>query len=128
MTDLLVRNARHGNGLARVLGHNNVALMRGHGNVCVGADIMTAVYRAAYTEVNARLQAQAIALCAAAREQISRDSFLGALTRYIGDLPAHQEYGGRLSKIPALLSSRAKPQEVAGTLGNVSFIFSDRPR
>jgi ribulose-5-phosphate 4-epimerase/fuculose-1-phosphate aldolase len=62
MTDLLVRNARHGSGLARVLGHNNVALMRGHGNVCVGADIMTAVYRAVYTEVNARLQAQAIAL------------------------------------------------------------------
>ena len=36
--------------------------MRGHGNVCVGANVMTAVYRAIYTEVNARLQAQAIAL------------------------------------------------------------------
>jgi ribulose-5-phosphate 4-epimerase/fuculose-1-phosphate aldolase len=62
MTDLLVRNAKHGRSLARALGDNNVALMRGHGNVCVGADIMTAVYRAVYTEVNARLQAQAIAL------------------------------------------------------------------
>jgi HCOMODA/2-hydroxy-3-carboxy-muconic semialdehyde decarboxylase len=39
-----------------------MALMRGHGNVCVGPSIMTAVYRAVYTEVNARLQAQAIAL------------------------------------------------------------------
>ena len=62
MTDLLVRNAKHGQGLASALGANNVALMRGHGNVCVGPDVMTAVYRAVYTEVNARLQAQAIAL------------------------------------------------------------------
>jgi ribulose-5-phosphate 4-epimerase/fuculose-1-phosphate aldolase len=62
MTDLLIRNAKHGRGLAQTLGGNNVALMRGHGNVCVGANIMTAVYRAVYTEVNARLQAQAIAL------------------------------------------------------------------
>jgi ribulose-5-phosphate 4-epimerase/fuculose-1-phosphate aldolase len=62
MTDLLIRNAKHGAGLARTLGLSNVALMRGHGNVCVGPNIMTAVYRAVYTEVNARLQAQAIAI------------------------------------------------------------------
>jgi ribulose-5-phosphate 4-epimerase/fuculose-1-phosphate aldolase len=62
MTDLLIRNAKHGSGLARTLGADNVALMRGHGNVCVGPNVMTAVYRAVYTEVNARLQAQAIAL------------------------------------------------------------------
>src|SRR5499427_6670280 len=62
MTDLLIRNTKHGAALASILGSNNVALMRGHGNVCVGPDIMTAVYRAVYTEVNARLQAQAIAL------------------------------------------------------------------
>jgi HCOMODA/2-hydroxy-3-carboxy-muconic semialdehyde decarboxylase len=62
MTDLLIRNAKHGSALARTLGADNVALMRGHGNVCVGPNIMTAVYRAIYTEVNARLQAQAIAL------------------------------------------------------------------
>ena len=62
MTDLLIRNAKHGSGLAGVLGQRDVALMRGHGNVCVGRDVMAAVYRAVYTEVNARLQAQAIAL------------------------------------------------------------------
>jgi ribulose-5-phosphate 4-epimerase/fuculose-1-phosphate aldolase len=62
MTDLLVRNAKHGAGLARALGEGKVALMRGHGNVCVGPDLMSAVYRAVYTEVNAKLQAQAIAL------------------------------------------------------------------
>jgi ribulose-5-phosphate 4-epimerase/fuculose-1-phosphate aldolase len=62
MTDLLIRNAKHGSGLAQALGASNVALMRGHGNVCVGPNIMMAVYRSVYTEVNARLQAQAIAL------------------------------------------------------------------
>jgi HCOMODA/2-hydroxy-3-carboxy-muconic semialdehyde decarboxylase len=36
--------------------------MRGHGNVCVGQNVMVAVYRAVYTELNAKLQAQAIAL------------------------------------------------------------------
>ena len=62
MTDLLIRDNRLGRALAETLGKRNVALMRGHGNVCVGPDIMTAVYRAIYTEVNARLQAQAMAL------------------------------------------------------------------
>ena len=62
MTDLLIRNEKHGSALARSLGAANVALMRGHGNICVGPNVMTAVYRAIYTEVNARLQAQAIAL------------------------------------------------------------------
>ncbi|MBI3433625.1 MAG: class II aldolase/adducin family protein [Proteobacteria bacterium] len=62
MTDLLVRNRAHGAALARALGGENVALMRGHGNVCVGPNVMIAVYRAVYTEINARLQAQAIAL------------------------------------------------------------------
>jgi len=62
MTDLLIRNEKHGRGLARTLGANDVVLMRGHGNVCVGTNVMAAVYRAIYTEVNARLQAQAIAL------------------------------------------------------------------
>jgi len=48
--------------VARTLGTANVALMRGHGNVCVAHNLMTAVYRAIYTEVNARLQLNAIAL------------------------------------------------------------------
>jgi len=62
MTDLLIRNAALGRALAQALGTRDVCLMRGHGNVCVGSDIITAVYRAVYTEVNAKLQAQAIAL------------------------------------------------------------------
>lgn len=62
MTDLLIRDEKLGQALAQTLGNNDVALMRGHGNICVGPDVMTAVYRAIYTEVNARLQAQAMAL------------------------------------------------------------------
>jgi HCOMODA/2-hydroxy-3-carboxy-muconic semialdehyde decarboxylase len=34
----------------------NVVLMRGHGAVACGATLQTAVFRAAYTEVNARIQ------------------------------------------------------------------------
>jgi len=62
ITDLLIRDNYLGRALAHSLGSFNVCLMRGHGSVAVGPDIMTAVYRAAYTEVNAKLQAQAIAL------------------------------------------------------------------
>jgi HCOMODA/2-hydroxy-3-carboxy-muconic semialdehyde decarboxylase len=36
--------------------------MRGHGNVVVGPSLQHAVFRAIYTEVNARLQTTAIAL------------------------------------------------------------------
>jgi HCOMODA/2-hydroxy-3-carboxy-muconic semialdehyde decarboxylase len=62
MTDLLIRSRELGRDLAQTLGSHDVALMRGHGNVCVGPNVITAVYRAVYTEVNAKLQAQAMAL------------------------------------------------------------------
>lgn len=45
--------------LARTLGSAPVALMRGHGDVVVGPDLEVTVFRAIYTEVNARLQIQA---------------------------------------------------------------------
>lgn len=62
MTDLLVRDPALGRALAQSLGDKPVALMRGHGNVTVGTSIPFAVYYAIYTEVNARLQLQAISL------------------------------------------------------------------
>jgi len=61
-TDLLVRNHDHGRALAETLGESDVALMRGHGYVTVAATIPMAVYRAVYTQLNAALQQQAIAL------------------------------------------------------------------
>lgn len=62
MTNLLVRNPELGRALARSLADKPVALMRGHGNVVVGSTLPLVVYRAVYTEVNARLQMQAIML------------------------------------------------------------------
>ncbi len=59
---LLVTDAKLGKALAETLGNRPVALMRGHGNVVVGPNIPRMVSRAIYTEVNARLQLQAIAL------------------------------------------------------------------
>lgn len=61
-TDMLVRNAELGRALADSLGPHPVALMRGHGGVAVGVSLPQAVFRAVYTESNARLQAQAMAL------------------------------------------------------------------
>jgi len=61
-TDMLVRNAALGRALAATLGARPVALMRGHGCVVVGPTIQMTVFRSVYTEMNARLQAQAMAL------------------------------------------------------------------
>jgi ribulose-5-phosphate 4-epimerase/fuculose-1-phosphate aldolase len=61
-SDLLVRSAASGAALARSLGQAAVVLMRGHGSTAVGASLEEAVYRAVYTEVNARAQAEALRL------------------------------------------------------------------
>jgi ribulose-5-phosphate 4-epimerase/fuculose-1-phosphate aldolase len=61
-TDMLVRNPAIGKTLAQALGDKSVVLMRGHGDVAVGPAVKVAVFRAYYTDVNARLQAQALAL------------------------------------------------------------------
>ena len=62
MTDMLVRNPALGRALAATLGGRPVTLMRGHGAVVVGVSLPQVVFRSVYTEVNARLQAQAMAL------------------------------------------------------------------
>jgi len=61
-TDMLVRNRDQGAALSAQLGGHSIALMRGHGFVAVGDTIPIAVYRAIYTQVNAALQQNAIAL------------------------------------------------------------------
>jgi len=62
MTDMLIRDNHLGDALAKVLADKPVALMRGHGAVVVGNSIPEAVYRLIYTDVNARLQADAARL------------------------------------------------------------------
>lgn len=58
-TDLLVTNSDLGAALARSLGQSAVVLMRGHGSTVVADSLRRVVYRAVYTEVNARAQLQA---------------------------------------------------------------------
>jgi len=61
-TDMLIRNSELGAALARIIGKSAVVLMRGHGNVVVGDSVQQVVFRAIYTEVNAKLQAEALRL------------------------------------------------------------------
>ena len=61
-SDLLIRNRALGAALAATLGQDRVVLMRGHGCTVVAPSVRVAVYRAVYTELNARLLQQALAL------------------------------------------------------------------
>lgn len=62
MTNMLVETAALGRALARSLGDKPACLMRGHGAVIVADSILNVVGRSIYLELNARIQAQAIAL------------------------------------------------------------------
>jgi HCOMODA/2-hydroxy-3-carboxy-muconic semialdehyde decarboxylase len=55
-TDLLVSDAAKGAALVEIMGRQDVVLMRAHGGVTCGASLEAAVFRAVYTEVNARIQ------------------------------------------------------------------------
>ena len=61
-TDMLVSDPARGKSLVQTLSDKPVVLMRGHGDVTVGPSVKMAVFRAYYTDVNARLQSQALAL------------------------------------------------------------------
>jgi ribulose-5-phosphate 4-epimerase/fuculose-1-phosphate aldolase len=62
-SDLMISTAALGKALAETLGPTaQVALLRGHGNVVVGPTMEITVYRAYYTEINARQQLNAMAL------------------------------------------------------------------
>ena len=61
-TDMLIRSPELGAALARKIGGSAVVLLRGHGNVVVGASVQQVVFRAIYTEINAKLQAEALRL------------------------------------------------------------------
>ena len=61
-TDMLVSDGAKGVALAECLHDKDIALMRAHGSVACGPTLQTAVFRAVYTEVNARIQHWALAL------------------------------------------------------------------
>jgi ribulose-5-phosphate 4-epimerase/fuculose-1-phosphate aldolase len=61
-SDLLVRDPKLGAALAKSLGKQAAALMRGHGSVTVGENLQRAVGRSVYLEQSARMQLQALSL------------------------------------------------------------------
>ena len=61
-TDMLISSSYLGAALARSLGKCSCVLMRGHGSTVVGTSLEQAVYRAIYTEINAKLQLTAMNL------------------------------------------------------------------
>lgn len=61
-TDMLVCDCAKGVALAGALSDRDIALMRAHGSVACGPTLQTAVFRAVYTEVNARVQHWTVAL------------------------------------------------------------------
>jgi ribulose-5-phosphate 4-epimerase/fuculose-1-phosphate aldolase len=61
-SDMLIRDATLGRALAKSLGQCTCVLMRGHGMTVVGGSLPDVVFRAIYTEANARMQMQAASL------------------------------------------------------------------
>jgi HCOMODA/2-hydroxy-3-carboxy-muconic semialdehyde decarboxylase len=61
-TSMRVDTPAIGKALAADLGDKPVVLMRGHGSVAVGPTLPAAVFRAVYTEVNAKLQIAAASI------------------------------------------------------------------
>lgn len=57
-----ITDSARGAALARSLSSYPVALMRGHGEVVVGSSVKQAVVYAAYVDINARMQTQALLL------------------------------------------------------------------
>jgi ribulose-5-phosphate 4-epimerase/fuculose-1-phosphate aldolase len=55
-TDMLIGDKTRGVALAERMGDKSVVLMRAHGLVASGPSLQMAVFRAVYTEVNARIQ------------------------------------------------------------------------
>ena len=61
-TDMLISDGAKGVALVDSIGKHDILLMRAHGSVACGPSLQTAVFRAVYTEVNARVQHWAHAL------------------------------------------------------------------
>ena len=61
-TDMLVSDGKKGVALVQAMGKKDLALMRAHGSVACGPTLQTAVFRAVYIEVNARIQHMTLAL------------------------------------------------------------------
>jgi ribulose-5-phosphate 4-epimerase/fuculose-1-phosphate aldolase len=61
-TDIVISSAERGAALADALGDKSILLLRAHGFVAVAPNLQSAVFRAIFTEVSARVQLHAAAL------------------------------------------------------------------
>ncbi len=61
-TDIVISGAEKGAALAEALGDKSVVLLRAHGVVVVAPNLQSAVFRAVFTEISARVQLQAAML------------------------------------------------------------------
>ena len=61
-TDIVINSAARGAAAAQALDGKAVVLLRAHGFIAVGPSLQTAVFRAVFTEISARVQLQAAAL------------------------------------------------------------------
>jgi HCOMODA/2-hydroxy-3-carboxy-muconic semialdehyde decarboxylase len=59
-TNMLVINQELGAAVAKSLGQSSVVLMRGHGFNAVGSSVRQVVFRSIYTDINARVLAEAL--------------------------------------------------------------------
>ena len=78
-TDMLVGDGMKGVALAKAMGSRNVVLMRAHGSVACGPTLQTAVFRAVYTEVNARIQHWTLALAGSSGASLKVGTAIAAL-------------------------------------------------
>lgn len=78
-TDMLVSDNEKGVSLAECLADRPVALMRAHGSVACGPTLESAVFRAVYTEVSARVQHWALALAEPGEDLAALTAEEGAL-------------------------------------------------
>jgi len=86
-TDMLVGNTAKGVALAKTMGKRDIVLMRAHGSVACGPSLPAAVFRAVYTEVNARIQHWTNALARGA-EPAALDSEEGRLADAVNEKAA----------------------------------------
>jgi HCOMODA/2-hydroxy-3-carboxy-muconic semialdehyde decarboxylase len=87
-TDLLVTNMAQGRDLARALGRNNVALMRGHGFAAGARSLIDVVRLAVYLPRNARVQHKAMQM--GELKPLSRGEIESRLAGYAPEGPQTQ--------------------------------------
>ncbi len=81
----LINSSARGNALAKALGHNRAIILRGHGSVVVGESIKAVLFRAYFSELNAKYQLDAYRIGEKPRT-LPEDEIKEANEHYLGRL------------------------------------------